>query len=75
MVSTDLSVKQQRNKDSFKRKKTVNDIDIFDSRSTIVNDIQCGKAGTLPTKYKKSREDMEAIASELMVKIENIERG
>ena len=75
MVSTDLSVKQQRIKDSFESKKTVNDIDIFDSRSTIVNDIQCGKAGTLPTKYKKSREDMEAIASELMVKIENIERG
>lgn len=71
MVSTDLSVKQKRIKDSFENKKTVNNIDIFDSRSTIVNDIQCGKAGTLPTKYKKSKEDMEAIAAELLTKIKN----
>jgi chromosome partitioning protein len=74
MVNTNMSVKQQKIKNSFESKKTVNDIDIFDTHSTMVNDIQVGVAGTLPTKYKKSKEDMEAIALELLNRINLLEQ-
>lgn len=73
MVSTDITAKQQKIKDSFESKKTVNDIDIFDTHSTIVNNIQVGVSGTLPTRYKKSREDMEAISLELLNRINMLE--
>ena len=74
MVNTNMSVKQQKIKDSFESKKTVNDIDIFDTHSTIVNDIQVGASGSLPTKYKRAREDMEAISVELLRRIKLIEQ-
>lgn len=74
MVNSDMTVKQQRIKESFESKKTVNDIDIFDTHSTIVNNIQVGVAGTVPTKYQKSREDIEAISIELLSRIDAAEK-
>lgn len=70
MVSNNSSqIKQQDIRTSFESKKAVNDIDIFSASTSIVNHIQCGKSGTLPTKYKQSREDIEAISLELLDKI------
>lgn len=69
--NTNSSVKQQAIKTSFESKKAVNDIEIFDASTSIVNNIQCGKSGTLPTKYKQSREDIEAISLELLARIKN----
>lgn len=67
------SAKQQNIKTSFESKETVNEIDIFSSSTSIVNNIQYGMSGTLPTKYKQSREDIEAISLELITKIEGKE--
>lgn len=74
MVNSDMTIKQQRIKESFESKKTVNDIDIFDTHSTIVNNIQVGVSGTVPTKYQKSREDIEAISIELLSRIDAAEK-
>ncbi|WP_029503037.1 ParA family protein [Lachnoclostridium phytofermentans] len=71
MVNNITSVKQDSIRTSFESKKAVNDIDIFNSSSSIVNNIQYGMSGTIPTKYKASREDIEAISLELVEKIDN----
>lgn len=75
MVSTSPSVKQEKIKNSFESKKVVNDIDIFNASSSIVNNIQYGVGGTLPTKYKQSREDIEAISLELLDRIKKDKEG
>ena len=74
MVETETSKKEEMLRENFENQKAVNDIDIFDARSTMVKDEQEGKAGPLPTKYKKSREDVEAISLELLQRISN-QRG
>ena len=66
---TDTSVKQERIKTSFESKKVVNEIDIFTASTSIVNNIQYGMSGTIPTKYKQGREDIEAITTELLQRI------
>ncbi|SLM97450.1 Chromosome (plasmid) partitioning protein ParA [Brachybacterium faecium] len=71
MVNKSLSPKQQKIRESFESKRDVSDIDIFTSATTIVNNIQFGVGGTLPTKYKSSREDIEAIAVEFIDRIEH----
>ncbi|MHA6168230.1 ParA family protein [Bacillus mojavensis] len=70
MVNRKLNKKQQKIKTDFESKKSVNDIDIFDSVSHIVNHIQYGYSGTLPTKYKSSLEDIESICEEMLEKIQ-----
>ncbi|TYS86223.1 ParA family protein [Rossellomorea aquimaris] len=69
MVNKNMNLKQQKIKTDFESKKSVNDIDIFDSVSHIVNHIQYGYSGTLPTKYKSSLEDIESITEEMLEKI------
>lgn len=74
MVNKELSPKQQKIKSSFESKRAVNDIEIFSTSMTMVNNIQYGMAGTLPTKYKSSNEDIEAICSEFLQRIDIIEK-
>lgn len=69
MVSKELSSKQLKIKNSFESKRAVNDIDIFSTSMTVVNNIQYGMGGTLPTRYKNSTEDIEAICSEFLQRI------
>nr|DAD86099.1 MAG TPA: ParA [Siphoviridae sp. ctGyV19] len=69
MVKKDLSPKQRRIKESFESKKAVDDIDIFSTVFTECNNIQYGVSGTIPTKYKNSREDIEAISQEILYRI------
>ena len=69
MVNKNMNAKQLKIKTDFESKKSVNDIDIFDSVSHIVNHIQYGYSGTLPTKYKSSLEDIESISQEMLQKI------
>lgn len=64
------SSKQEKIKTSFESKKEVNKIEIFSAQMSIVNSVSFGVAGTIPTKYKKSKEDIEAISLELLQKIE-----
>ncbi|EAC3746590.1 chromosome partitioning protein ParA [Listeria monocytogenes] len=70
MVNKSLSPKQQKIRESFESKRDVSDIDIFTSTTTIANNIQFGVGGTLPTKYKNSKEDIESIAIEFIDRIE-----
>ncbi|HII3982077.1 TPA: ParA family protein, partial [Enterococcus faecium 1,230,933] len=70
MVNKNLSPKQLKIKESFESKREVSDIDIFTSVTTTVNNIQFGAGGTLPTKYKSSKEDIEAIAIEFIDRIQ-----
>lgn len=69
MVDPSNPVKQENLRESFESKKTVEEIEIFSARSTIVNNIQRGAAGTLPTLYKDSKLDIEAITQEMLLKI------
>lgn len=69
MVSSNISKKQNRIKSDFESKSVVNNLEIFDAKSHVVNHIQFGSSGTLPTKYKSSREDIQAISLELERKI------
>ncbi|MGL5330093.1 MAG: ParA family protein [Peptostreptococcaceae bacterium] len=69
MVNSTPSPKQERIRISFESKESVNNIDIFSSSTSIVNNIQYGVGGTLPTKYKQSKDDIEAISLELLDKI------
>lgn len=71
MMNKQLNSKQQKIKDDFESKKSVNTLDIFDSVSHVVNHIQYGYSGTLPTRYKSSLEDIAAISLEMMEKIES----
>lgn len=71
MMNRKINSKQQKIKDDFESKKSVNTLDIFDSVSHIVNHIQYGYSGTLPTRYKSSLEDIAAITLEMMGKIES----
>lgn len=75
MVSTSLSPKQQRIKTDFESKKVVEEIDIFSAYMSQYETIQYGMSGTIPTKYKKSREDIEAISEELLQKIASCLQG
>ncbi|PFZ98040.1 chromosome partitioning protein ParA [Bacillus wiedmannii] len=69
MMNKKINSKQQKIKDDFESKKSVNNLDIFDSVSHVVNHIQYGYSGTLPTRYKSSLEDIAAITVEMMGKI------
>ncbi|WP_440114834.1 ParA family protein [Paenibacillus sp. QZ-Y1] len=70
MMNKKINTKQQKIKEDFESKKSVHSLDIFDSVSHVVNHIQYGYSGTLPTRYKSSLEDIEAIATEMIGKIE-----
>lgn len=71
MMNKKINSKQQKIKDDFESKKSVNTLDIFDSVSHVVNHIQYGYSGTLPTRYKSSLEDIAAITLEIINKIES----
>lgn len=73
MVDPSEPVKQEKLRVSFESKETVCEIDIFTAKSNIVNDIQRGYTGTIPTMYKSSKEDIEAISLELIEKLKNVE--
>lgn len=72
MVDNGLA-KQNSLREDFESKREVGEINIFDSCMNIANNIQNGKSGTLPTKYKSSREDIESICVEFEEKINQLE--
>lgn len=72
MMPKKINSKQKKIKDDFETKKAVNDVDIFDAVSHVVNHIQYGYSGTLPTRYKSSLEDIQAITFEIIEKLERV---
>ncbi|WP_417202678.1 ParA family protein [Acetoanaerobium sticklandii] len=73
MVDANNPVKQEKLKTDFESKEAVCKIDIFSSKLNIENNIQRGYSGTLPTRYKSSKEDIEAISLEFIDKIKSLE--
>jgi hypothetical protein len=63
------SAKQEKIRISFESKKEVNNIDIFSAKTRVVNNIQYGAGGTIPTKYQLSKNDIEAICLELLERL------
>ncbi|EJB4842084.1 AAA family ATPase [Listeria monocytogenes] len=69
MIENTLSDKQLIMKNTLEEQEVMENISIFLSSIRNVKDIQVGKQGPFPTKYKKSREDISDIVNELFDKI------
>ncbi len=76
MVDHSNPQKQTTIMEHFKNKCQPHDFYIFENTSKIVNDIQRGTSGTVPTLYKSSLYDIEAITEELIriVKKEELQK-
>lgn len=70
ILDDELTTKQQEMKDNFEQKDDVQQLYIFTSYTSNVRDIQVGKQGPVPTKYKKSREDLADICTEILDRIQ-----
>ena len=75
MIGTSIPKKQEDIRRSFESKDVVENIDVFSAVLTKNSSIQNGKSGTIPTKYKKSNEDIAAISRELLNKISAANNG
>ncbi len=64
-----LSLKQERMKASFEEKEDVEGIYVFTGYSSIVKDLQVGLQGPIPTKYKRSLEDIQVVSCELLSRL------
>lgn len=67
MVKKD-SAKQEKLRTNFESKKA-DEIEIFSSYTSMVNNVSRGAQGPIPTKYKSSKQDIEAIVEEMKNKI------
>ncbi|AVK84431.1 chromosome partitioning protein ParA [Lysinibacillus sp. B2A1] len=70
ILDDELTQKQHVMKVNFERKKEVRQLYIFTGYTSNVKDIQVGKQGPIPTRYKKSREDLNDICSEILDRIQ-----
>lgn len=70
ILDDELTLKQREMKCNFEEKEEVQQLYIFTSYTSNVKDIQVGKQGPIPTKYKKSREDLRDICLELLDRIQ-----
>lgn len=70
MLDNNLTQKQQDLKQRFETLDEVEDLYIFTAYMSFVRDVQVGKQGPLPTRYKKSRDDLHDICSELISQIQ-----
>ncbi|MEC1555124.1 AAA family ATPase [Bacillus haynesii] len=70
ILDDELTYKQQEMKNNFEQKEEVQQIYIFTSYTSNVKDIQVGKQGPVPTMYKKSRNDLDDICTEILDRIQ-----
>lgn len=70
ILDDELTQKQQEMKSNFEQKEDVQQIHIFTGYTSYVKDIQVGKQGPVPTRYKKSREDLNDICNEIIDRIQ-----
>lgn len=69
MLDDNLTQKQEEMKRNFESKEEVKDMYIFTATTSLVRDIQVGKQGPIPTKYQKSRNDIQDISLEILDRI------
>lgn len=70
ILDDELTQKQIDMKSDFELKEEVQQMHIFTGYTSNVKDIQVGKQGPIPTRYKKSREDLNDICTELLDRIQ-----
>ena len=70
ILDDELTQKQLEMKEDFELKEDVQQIHIFTGYTSNVKDIQVGKQGPIPTRYKKSRGDLSDICNELLDRIQ-----
>lgn len=63
------SLKSRRLKETFESSSIVQQIELFNSNTSFVNDLMVGLQGNISSKYKKSREDIEAVSNELLERL------
>ncbi|WP_128894091.1 ParA family protein [Longirhabdus pacifica] len=73
ILDDELTAKQIDMKTNFEEKSEVQEVYIFTANTSYVKDIQVGKQGPIPTRYKKSRNDLQDICIELLDRIESKE--
>ncbi len=67
----DLTQKTLQLKNTFERDEIVKEIGLFGNMTSFVNDLLVGLQGNISSKYKKSREDIEAICNEFLERVES----
>lgn len=65
MVHNHLSDKQKEVKSELESSKAMEDIYVFKSSTSLVNDMQVGKQGPIATRYTKSNKDISDVVDEL----------
>ena len=69
----ELSQKTVQLKTTFESTEIVQEIGMFENMTSQVNDLLVGLQGNIASKYKKSREDIDAICKEFLERIEKYE--
>ena len=69
----ELSQKKVQLKTTFESTEIVQEIGMFENMTLQVNDLLVGLQGNIASKYKKSREDIDAICKEFLERIEKYE--
>ena len=69
----ELSQKTVQLKNTFESTEIVQEIGMFENMTSQVNDLLVGLQGNIASKYKKSREDIDAICKEFLERIEKYE--
>lgn len=69
----ELSQKTVQLKTTFESTDIVQEIGMFENMTSQVNDLLVGLQGNIASKYKKSREDIDAICKEFLERIEKYE--
>ena len=69
----ELSQKTVQLKTTFESTEIVQEIGMFENMTLQVNDLLVGLQGNIASKYKKSREDIDAICKEFLERIEKYE--
>lgn len=66
----EATLKSDLLKETFESSEIVNEIGLFKSATTQVNDLLVGLQGNISSKYKKSREDINALCTEFIERID-----
>lgn len=69
MQANKISDKTRKLRDVFEKSKIVKKIGMFKNETHQVNDLLVGQQGNISSKYKKSRDDIEALCNEFLKKV------
>ncbi|MDK0719590.1 ParA family protein [Clostridium perfringens] len=70
-IVRDDGLKTRKLKEAFEQNEIVQEIGLFETSTSYVNDLLVGLQGNIASKYKKSSEDIKLICDEFIERIEN----